>query len=169
VLPLHLILSLPNNLLAHVSITEISTTLTKLLSVEQDAMSVSEDEHDNEDEEEEDKPESAPDLAALFRPGQYFPAKVLTLYPTASQSFISQYPVTETTRLASRVEVTLIPEKVNSDVGKQDLTEGFTLFGEVKEEEDKGWRIGLGVKSAGAAEIEGWLSTEAAKKASNGT
>lgn len=104
ILPLHLILSLPNNLLAHVPITEISDTLTQLLTAEE-AMVVDEGEEESDDE------SSAPDLAQLFVAGQYVPAKVLTLYPTASQSFISQYPVTETTKLASRVELTLIPKK----------------------------------------------------------
>jgi rRNA biogenesis protein RRP5 len=160
-LPLHLILSLPNNLLAHVPITEISSTLTKLLSAEQDAMSVEGESEDEDKEDDEDK--SAPELGQLFAPGQYFTAKVLNLFPTASQSFISQYPVTETTRLAARLEATLVPEKVNAEVVKADLGKGYVLLGEVKEEEDKGWRVGLGL-GEDAKDVEGWLSLADVKK-----
>jgi rRNA biogenesis protein RRP5 len=161
VLPLHLILSLPNNLLAHVPITEISSTLTTLLSSEE-AMSESEE---DDDDEASSSGNRAPDLAELFVPGQYCPAQVLNLYPTASQSFISQYPVSETTRLAARVEMTLVPEKVNSEVAKPELEKGYTLVGEVRSEEDKGWRIGLGLNEAeGMKGLEGWVSREDVEK-----
>ena len=151
VLPLHLILSLPNNLLAHVPITEISSTLTSLLSAEEDA-----DSRMEEDEDEEDS-SAAPDLVALFTPGDYYPAKVVQVFPTASQSFVSQYPQTETTRLAARVEVTLVPGKVNAEVGKAELQMGFLITGEVLSEEDKGWRVGLGLGDD-AAGVEGFVS-----------
>ena len=108
-----------------------------------------------------DEEASAPDLAAIFTPGQYFPAKVLSLYPTVSQSFISQYPITETTRLAARVEMTLVPEKVNAEVAKADLAKGYHLIGEVRSEEDKGWRMGLGLNAEeGMAGVDGWISNE---------
>ncbi|WVW86696.1 hypothetical protein I302_108750 [Kwoniella bestiolae CBS 10118] len=163
VLPLHLILSLPNNLLAHVPITEISTTLTNLLTAEE-AMAVDSDKDEDEEEEESDSESSAPDLSQLFFPGQYFPAKVLNLYPTASQSFISQYPVTETTRLAARVEVTLIPEKVGSEVSKKDIEKGYFLVGEVKSEEDKGYTVGVGLNPDEGSGVEGWISKEEVQK-----
>ena len=163
VLPLHLILSLPNNLLAHVPITEISSSLTALLAAEEDAMSISDGHDEDEDH------TSAPDLATLFVPGQYFPAKVLNLYPTASQSFISQYPSSETNRLAARVEMTLIPDKVNSEVAKAELGKGYLLVGEVRSEEDKGLRIGLGLNAdEGMAGIEGWVSKEEVEKSLSG-
>ncbi|WVQ75049.1 hypothetical protein IAR50_004658 [Cryptococcus sp. DSM 104548] len=159
ILPLHLILSLPNNLLAHVPITEVSNTLTQLLRAEEDA-AMEDDEEDESDDE-----SSAPDLNQLFVPGQYVPAKVLTLYPTASQSFVSQYPVTETTRLAARVELTLIPEKVNSEVAKKDLEKGYLLTGEVKSEEDKGWTVGIGLDTEdGGSSVEGFVSKDDATK-----
>ena len=125
-------------------------------------MSVDGDEEDEEKEEEEDK-SSAPELQQIFTAGQYDTAKVLNLYPTASQSFISQYPITETTRLAARLEATLIPEKVNSEVAKADLSKSYVLTGEVKEEEDKGWRVGLGLGEE-AKGVEGWLSRDDALK-----
>lgn len=156
VLPLHLILSLPNNLLAHVPITEISQTLTALLEKEEESDEESEVGSDEEEE------TGAPDLATLFAQGMYFPASVVNVYPTASQSFLSQYPVSETTRLAARLEMSLVPEKVNGEVVKADLEAGFSLTGEVLSEEDKGYRISLGL----SAEVggEGWVSTEEASQ-----
>lgn len=157
VLPLHLILSLSNNLLAHVPITEISNTLTRLLSQETSSSSSSHGESEDEGE--------APDLTELFQPGQYYTAKVLNLFPTASQSFASQYPPSETNKLAARVEMTLVPEKVNSEIAKADLVGGYMIAGEVVSEEDKGWRIGLGLsKDNGLSGVEGWLSTKEAGK-----
>ena len=155
VLPLHLILSLPNNLLAHVPITEISSKLTSLLEAEERDSSSENDENDGES----STSNSPPDLAQLFRPGQYFPARVINSFPTASQSFISQYPVSETTRLAARTEMTLKPEQVNSEVSKEDLKSGYLINGAVLSEEDKGFRIGLGLNNdSGASDVEGWIS-----------
>lgn len=157
VLPLHIILSLPNNLLAHVPITEVSNTLTRLLSLETSSSTGSQAESDDETE--------APDLTELFEPGQYYTAKVLKTYPTASQSFASQYPPSETNKLAARVEMTLVPEKVNSEIVKADLIGGYMISGEVASEEDKGWRVGLGLsKDHGLEGVDGWLTTAEAKK-----
>lgn len=156
-MPLHLILSLPNNLLAHVPITEVSNTLTRLLSQETSSSTGSHAELEDEAE--------APDLSELFQVGQYYTAKVLNLFPTASQSFASQYPPSETNKLAARVEMTLVPEKVNCEIVKADLAGGYMVAGEVVSEEDKGWRIGLGLsKENGLGGVEGWLTTKEASK-----
>ncbi|GMK53480.1 hypothetical protein CspeluHIS016_0100660 [Cutaneotrichosporon spelunceum] len=152
VLPLHLVVSLPNNLLAHVPITEVSSTLTAALNREMN-------EDDEDVEMEDDEEGGAPELQELFAPGQYVAARVLNAFPTASQAFVAQYPVSETTRLAARIELTLIPEKINGDVAKADLTEGFCITGEVLSKEDKGYRVGLGL-GEGAPGVEGFLSND---------
>nr|XP_019009138.1 rRNA biogenesis protein RRP5 [Kwoniella pini CBS 10737]OCF47919.1 rRNA biogenesis protein RRP5 [Kwoniella pini CBS 10737] len=162
ILPLHLVLSLPNNLLAHVPITEISNTLTSLLQAEE-AMAVDSDKEEDEEESADESENSAPDLSQLFYPGQYVPAKILNVYPTASQSFISQYPISETNRLAARVEVTLIPGKVGSEVSKKDLEKGYFLVGEIKSEEDKGYTVGIG-SNPDEVGVDGWISKEEVEK-----
>lgn len=125
---------------------------------------MSSSENDDEDE------KSAPDFSQLFQAGQYFPAKVQQVFPTASQSFISQYPMTETTRLAARVELTFIPEKVNSEVAKADLGKGYVLTGEIKSEEDKGWRVGLGLNAEeGMSGVEGWIGKDDVERITPGT
>jgi rRNA biogenesis protein RRP5 len=64
--------------------------------------------------------------------------------------------------------MTLVPEKVNSEIVKADLSGGYLLTGEVISEEDKGWRVGLGLsKDHGLAGVEGWLTTSEAKKANS--
>lgn len=156
VLPLHLVVSLPNNLLGHVPITEVSSTLTAALNRE-----MNDDDDEKMDEDEDEDEEGAPELPELFVPGQYVAAKVLNAFPTASQAFIAQYPVSETTRLAARIELTLIPEKINGDVAKADVAEGFRITGEVLSKEDKGYRVGLGLGAdSGLAGVEGFLSNE---------
>lgn len=153
VLPLHLVVNLPNNLLAHVPITEVSNTLTAALNREMN--------EDDEDVEMDDEEGGAPELPELFAPGQYVAAKVLNAFPTASQAFVAQYPVSETTKLAARIELTLIPEKINGEVAKADLTDGFRITGEVLSKEDKGFRVGLGLGES-APGVEGFVSNEEA-------
>lgn len=163
ILPLHLLLSLPNNLYAHVPITSISTTLTTQLAAEESS-DVASNASDSE----------VPDLADLFVPGQYLVAQVEKLFPTASNELMQQYQYSETLRLAGRVECTLVPEVVNADVSKADLevkewkkgTEvqyGFKIQAEVLGEEDRGWRVGLGVEG-----LEGFVANEEVAKFAQG-
>lgn len=158
VLNLHLILSLPNQLLAHVPITEISNTLTHLLTKDEKDSSMS-----MEDEAEDDDSSTSgetPDLSQLFQPGQYLLATISQSFPSESsnKAFLSLYPPSEVTRLAGRVEMSLVPEKVNQEVSKLDVTKGYRITGEVKGEEDHGWIVGLGVEG-----IEGFLRKEDVK------
>jgi rRNA biogenesis protein RRP5 len=152
VLPLHLILSLPNQLLAHVPITEISSVLTdRLTKGEKDDEDM---EVDANAEEEDTEDEDAPELGQLYAPGQYVSGIITQNYPSESsnKSFLGMYTPTEQTRLASRIEMSLRPEKVNEGVMKADVTTGFRLTGTLKSEEDHGWSVDLGVK-----DIEGFL------------
>lgn len=58
-----------------------------------------------------------------------------------------------------------MPEKVNLEIGKADLEKGFGLIGEVKAEEDKGWRVGLGLnKDEGMGAMEGWVNKDDVEK-----
>lgn len=163
VLPLHLVVSMPNNLLGHIPITEISNTLTAALNADIDAMS------EDEEEEEEEEKDGAPELTDIFRPGQYIPTRVINTFPTASQAFIAQYPISETTRLAARVELTAVPEKINLDVVKQDVEKGYRIVGEVLGAEDKGYRVGLGLSAdTGLAGVEGFITNEEVEKNAEG-
>lgn len=157
VLPLHLILSLPNQLLAHVPITEVSSILTERLTKgeKEDDEDMEIDANAEEDDDEEDA--DTPELSQLYQPGQYVSGIVTQNFPSESsnKSFLGMYTPTEQTRLASRIEMSLRPEKVNEGVMKADVTTGFRFTGAVKSEEDHGWSVELGLK-----DVEGFLKKE---------
>ena len=161
VLNLHLILSLPNQLLAHVPITEISNSLTHLLTKDEKDSDVSmDDDHDGAESDSDDDSTDVPELHQLFHPGQYVLTSLTQSFASESsnRAFLTLYPPSEVTRLASRLEMSLIPEKVNKDVSKLDVAKGFRITGEVKGEEDHGWIVALGVEG-----IEGFLRKDDVK------
>ncbi|KAJ7169696.1 hypothetical protein C8R46DRAFT_1265028, partial [Mycena filopes] len=154
--PLALIVSLPNQLFAHVPITNISSQLTTLLE-----SSMDEDEEEGELEEDEDSPPSrVPDLSDIFQVGQYVRAVVTTVHAPGStdMSGIGKSR-DEVARASKRVELSLTPERVNAGVHKSDLKTGFTLSAAVQSVEDHGYILNLGVP-----EISGFLSFKDAKQ-----
>lgn len=128
ILPLALIVSLPNQLFAHVPITNISTQFTELLE-----RADAEDLSDPEDEDDEDGDklprDTHPELFDLFTVGQYVRAVVSAVH-AAGATDISGIGKTrdEISRASKRVELSLIPENVNTGVSKSDLKPGFVSF-----------------------------------------
>jgi rRNA biogenesis protein RRP5 len=120
--PLALIVSLPNQLFAHVPITNISSQLTGLLESSMD--------QDNDEEELEDDEGSGssriPELSDMFHPGQYVRAIVTAVHAPGStdMSGIGKSR-DEVARASRRVELSLVPERVNAGVHKSDLKAGF--------------------------------------------
>ncbi|KAJ6574923.1 hypothetical protein B0H19DRAFT_619152 [Mycena capillaripes] len=155
--PLALIVSLPNQLFAHVPITNISSQFTTRLESSMD--------EDNEEEELDDDDESAPspsripDLSDIFHPGQYIRAVVTTVHAPGStdMSGIGKSR-DEVVRASRRVELSLVPERVNAGVQKSDLKTGFTLSAAVQSVEDHGYILDLGIPG-----ISGFLSFKDAK------
>lgn len=125
--PLALIVSLPNQLFAHVPITHISSQLTKLL----ETMDEDEEEEPISEEEDEDaetqKPKSkVPELFEIFQPGQYIRAVVTAVHAAGSTDVSGMgRPRDEVQKASRRVELSLEPEKVNAGVVKADLSSGF--------------------------------------------
>lgn len=119
--PLALIVSLPNQLFAHVPITNISSQFTTLLESSMD----NEDEESGE-EDESDPSRRVPDLSEIFHPGQYVRTVVTTVHAPGStdMSGIGKSR-DEVVRASRRVELSLVPERVNSGVHKSDLKAGF--------------------------------------------
>ena len=119
--PLALIVSLPNQLLAHVPITNISSELTARL----EAMDEDMDKPENSDDEEEAS--QVPELPELFHPGQFVRAIVSTVHaPGAGEALGLGRGRDELHKGSRRVELSLIPEKVNEGVVKQDLKTGVS-------------------------------------------
>ena len=123
ILPLALIISLPNQLFAHVPITNISSQFTEYLERAEEEALVSES-----DEEEDTSPvkDPIPDLGELFRVGQYVRAVVSTVH-TSGATDVSGIGRSrdDITKASKRVELSLLPERVNSGVQKSDLKPGF--------------------------------------------
>lgn len=125
ILPLALIISLPNQLFAHIPITNISSQFTEYLEhAEEEALASESDE----EEEEETKPmkDPIPELGDLFKVGQYVRAVVSTVHaPGATDVSGIGRSRDDITKASKRVELSLLPELVNSGVQKSDLKSGF--------------------------------------------
>jgi rRNA biogenesis protein RRP5 len=121
--PLALIVSLPNQLFAHVPITNISTQFTTLLE-----SSMDEDREEDELDEDESgpSPSRVPDLSDIFHPGQYIRAIVTTVHAPGSTDMSGVGKSRdEVVRASRRVELSLVPERVNTGVQKSDIKTGF--------------------------------------------
>lgn len=175
--PLALIISLPNQLLAHVPVTNITAQLTQLLENMDEDVSMASDESDDEDAGPSRK-SRIPELFEIFRPGQYVCSIVTAVHAAGSTDTLGLGRARDDAHKASRrVELSLIPEKVNAGVVKSDLKSGLvscirmlctdvqtdfelqTLSAAVKSVEDHGYILDIGV-----ADVSGFLSFEEAEK-----
>ncbi|KAJ7783575.1 hypothetical protein DFH07DRAFT_192575 [Mycena maculata] len=156
--PLAVIVSLPNQLFAHVPITNISSQLTSLLESSMDEDKVEEDEEVDDDSG--PSPSRIPDLSDIFHPGQYIRTVVTTVHAAGSSDMSGiGKSRDEVVRASRRVELSLVPERVNAGVHKSDLRAGFTLSAAIQSVEDHGYILNLGV-----AEISGFISFKDAKQ-----
>jgi rRNA biogenesis protein RRP5 len=120
--PLALIVSLPNQLFAHVPITNVSSQLTALLE------SIEQEDEESEEEDDEGRPRKSrvPTLFEIFQEGQYIRAVVSAVHAHGSTDISGVLKSRdEVVRASRRVELSLLPEKVNSGVQKSDLSVDF--------------------------------------------
>lgn len=126
ILPLALIISLPNQLFAHVPITNISVQFTEFLENMDSQDFETNLEEDGEEEEDRQPKLRVPELSDMFKVGQYVRAVVSAVHPPgASDTSGIGRSRDETSRASKRVELCLIPERVNFGVQKSDLKSGF--------------------------------------------
>ncbi|EJD03698.1 uncharacterized protein FOMMEDRAFT_139869 [Fomitiporia mediterranea MF3/22] len=157
VYPFSLIVSLPDQLLGHVPITHISSELTSALEAA-DADDVSE-----EGSESEGHAKDPPDLTDLFQTGQYVRAVVSSVKPPGStDGQIFSHSKDGVEKASRRVELSLIPEQVNSGLNKSDLKKGHTLCAAVKSVEDHGYVLNIGLP-----DVSGFLRFKAQKDGSS--
>ncbi|GAA5904744.1 Rrp5p [Sporobolomyces salmoneus] len=165
--PLELIVSLPNQLLAHIPITNLSNEFTKRLEAAgEDSESESEEESDEEESDEDDEPSSKsalPGLPSLFKAGQWVSAVVVASKAADSKQKLGGREGDENVRTSRRVELSIEPEKVNEGVAKGDLKQrGFTLSCVVHDiEPDSGYTLSFGLPS-----LQSFISFSDAKKQS---
>ncbi|GAA5868775.1 hypothetical protein JCM3774_003888 [Rhodotorula dairenensis] len=147
--PLELIVSLPNQLLGHIPITNISTEFTaRLEAAGEDSSDEEEDEDEEEDSDEEDEEKASkglPGLPALFHPGQWVVAAVVSSKSSDSKVKLGGRDGDETVRASRRIELSVEPEKVNEGIAKGDLKRGFTLPAAVHDVEDGGYTLSFGL------------------------
>ncbi|CAE6455083.1 unnamed protein product [Rhizoctonia solani] len=137
ILPLALIVSLPNQLMGHVPIINISSQLTSRL--ESTPSSSSEAEESEEDEE-----DDIPSLPRMFKPGQYVSCTVKQVKPASSTIDFGAKPRDEEEKAARGVELSIRPSEVNTGVGTGDLRAGFNITGAIQSVEDHGYVVDLG-------------------------
>jgi rRNA biogenesis protein RRP5 len=124
--PLALIVSLPNQLLAHVPITNVSPQLTSSL----EAMELDDDPHEEDEDAASTSGPHTPDLFELFRPGEYVRAVVTAVHEPGLKSTVGLAKTRDPVWNASRrVELSLVPDKVNDGIQKTDLRKGFVRGG----------------------------------------
>ncbi len=119
---LALIVSLPNQLVGHVPITQISAHYTSLLS----AMADEDRDGPGSDIEDEDEEDSVPNLAEMFQPGQYVRAVVTAVKPAGTRDTMGpNYAMDEMERTSRRVELSLDPAQVHAGLTKAVLCPGL--------------------------------------------
>ncbi|GAA6057842.1 hypothetical protein JCM3770_000609 [Rhodotorula araucariae] len=162
--PLELIVSLPNQLLGHIPITNISPEFTARLEKAGEDSSDEEDSDDDDDsdEDDEDKPSKGlPGLTSLFRLGQWLVAVVAASKAGDSKTKLGGREGDEAVRSSRRVELSLEPEKVNEGIAKGDLKRGFILPAAVHDVEEHGYTLSFGL-----APLSSFLPFADAKKLS---
>lgn len=158
--PLALVLSLPNQLMGHVPITQVTSQLTNRL----ESMHEQEQPSDTEsvDDGESNAQTEVPDLFQLFHVGQYVRAIVMNVHASGSTDVSAIGKLRDEAAKASRrIELSLVPKTVNSGVLKADLKPGFILSAAVQSVEDHGYILDIGVQGS-----SGFLSFKEAKKGS---
>ena len=126
--PLHVIISLPNQLLGHIPLPQVTHQLTERIEKLPDEGG-SEDEQD--ESEEEESPEVAakrvPELQDIFRVGQYVQTIVTTVHAagtTAPNTDLGK-PRNETDRGSRRIVLSTAPKEVNKEISGKNLVAGY--------------------------------------------
>ncbi|EEB93793.1 hypothetical protein MPER_07509 [Moniliophthora perniciosa FA553] len=129
-------------------------------------MDVDEHEDDSDSENGGNSDSGVPELSEIFSLGQYVRTAVTALHAAGTTGDVSGISKSrdETARASRRVELSLVPERVNAGVQKSDLKAGFTLTASVKSVEDHGYLLELGVP-----DVSGFLSFKEAKSQSEPT
>ncbi|KAK2461613.1 hypothetical protein APHAL10511_006076 [Amanita phalloides] len=165
--PLTLVVSLPNQLYAHVPITNVSSHYTSMLERIDELRNKSPpDEEGSDSEVESDKDEEPstgiqyPELSDMFRVGQYIRAVVTTVHAPGTSTVPGLAKSRdELVKASKRVELSLSPDKVNAGIPKSELQTGFTLTAAIKSVEDHGYILDLGIP-----DVTGFLPFENANQ-----
>ena len=129
ILPLTLLVSLPNQLLGHIPITNISPQFTRRLEQIDEDEDMESSDSDSEDGEESSPKPGLPELSQMFSVGQYVRAAVTAVFQGgASDPSGLHRSRDELAKLCRRVELSLAPNLVNEGVKVEDPKSGFVSF-----------------------------------------
>ncbi|CAK7203915.1 rRNA bioproteinsis protein rrp5 [Sporothrix eucalyptigena] len=134
--PLEISVSLPNNLVGHLSLTSISETLNERIAAEAEEADIS-DAEDNED-------NSEVDPEKLFSVGEYIRVAVVSTEEDA--------PGAKNKR---RIELSVRPELANTGLTEQDVVRNATVMASVLSVEDRGYIMDLGIADS---DLRGFLA-----------
>ncbi|TIB10065.1 hypothetical protein E3P89_02978 [Wallemia ichthyophaga] len=154
--PIELIVSLPEQLLAHIPITNISTHFTNRLD---NAMNDDSDDDSDQEEDASDKEDdSLPELDDLFHVGSWVRAVVLHTHKDTNSGRVKKEGE-ELIKASRKLELTLDPRSVNEGLTAKDFVKDFTTVGAVRSVEDHGYLIDLGV-----SDVDGFVSSKEMNK-----
>ncbi|KAJ2456350.1 rRNA biogenesis protein rrp5 [Coemansia sp. RSA 2336] len=155
---LELRVSLPNGLLGVVPITSISPELTALVEKAAEAAEDSEDAMEVDGGNDSDDPL---DLKTRFYVGQFVKCAIAEI---SSKQTAGTTKRGKRAKSSTRVELTLVPEEINSRIDIEDICEGMLLTASVKSVEDRGYVLNTGIPSSKVtaflptSEAQAWLS-----------
>lgn len=125
--PPHVVISLPNQMLGHIPLPQVTDQLTERI----DKLSDEEDSADEEEASEEELAEVAakriPELQEIFRVGQYVHTIVTTVHAagaTAPNADLGK-PKNATDRGSRRIVLSTVPREVNKEISRKDLVVGY--------------------------------------------
>lgn len=119
--PLEVIVSLPNQLLGHIPITNITAEYTARL----EALHQDESDSEYEGTSSETGDERIPGLEDLFIVGQWLNCIVVESKALTGNSIVGGREGDENVRASRKIELSTEPEKLNEGIAKADLTTGF--------------------------------------------
>ncbi|KAJ2888004.1 rRNA biogenesis protein rrp5, partial [Coemansia aciculifera] len=158
---LELLVSLPNGLVGVVPITSISPELTALVEKAAASADNSDKESDDDDSDAMDvdsgeQNDDPLDLNLRFFVGQYVKCVVSEL----SDANSAHAAKPKKGKHFSRIELTLMPEEINSRFDSDDMCEGLLVTASVKSVEDRGYVLNTGIA---ADRVAAFLPTDDAK------
>ncbi|TKY90910.1 hypothetical protein EX895_000908 [Sporisorium graminicola] len=175
--PLAVVVSLPNQMLGHIPVTQISPQFTQRLQAAADASAEDDEEEEDDDESmDEDSDDEdgdnthtngasgkdakkVPELRELFYVGQWLVASVVQVRSGDVAKGRPTREGGEYEKESRRVELSLAPHLVNAGVSVSDLDTGATLSAAISSVEDHGYML-----DAGLPEFRGFIPfTDAAK------
>ncbi|EFX02430.1 rRNA biogenesis protein [Grosmannia clavigera kw1407] len=131
--PLEIAVSLPNNLVGHLSVTSISQALTERIEAEA--------ENANDDE---DAAHEEVDVQTLFGLGQYIRVSVVSTEDDDAEK-----------KKKRRIELSTRPELANAGLTDQDVVRNSTVMASVISVEDRGFVMDLGIQDS---DLRGFLA-----------